>query len=69
MFATVCFVALVVWLFAALGRGATPPAERLPWTRWTARDLLGNAVLGGLRLLQLSDRNPMTPHKRTAFHA
>ena len=36
MFATICLVIAVVWLFAALGRGATPHGERLPWTRWTA---------------------------------
>lgn len=68
MFATLLFLCLVVWFFAALGRGATPHAERLPWTRWTARDLLANVVLGGRRLLELNDRNPMTPHKRTSFH-
>lgn len=68
MFPTLCFVLAVVWFFAALGRGATPKAERLPWTRRTPQDLLPNVVLGGRRLLELSERNPMTPHKRTAFH-
>lgn len=69
MFATLCFVLAVVWFFAALGRGATPRAERLPWTRWGARDLLANVVIGLRRLVQLSERNPMTPHKRTYFHS
>lgn len=68
MLATFCLVIAVVWLFAALGRGATPHGERLPWTRWTPRDLLANVVLGGRRLLELNERNPMTPHRRTPFH-
>jgi hypothetical protein len=67
MLPTVCFVALLVAFFAALGRSTTPRAERVPWTRWTVRDLLANVVLGGRRLLELHERNPMTTptHQRT----
>lgn len=68
MFATICLVFAIVWLFAALGRGATPQAERSPWTHWRARDLIANFFLGVRRLMELSERNPMTPHKRTPFH-
>ena len=45
-----------------------PRAERLPWVRWSLRDLLGNVVGGGRRLVELHQRDPMTPQKRTPFH-
>lgn len=44
--ATLLFLAVVVIFFAVLGRSATPPLERLPWTRWTLSDLLRNAAVG-----------------------
>jgi hypothetical protein len=68
MLASLCFVVLLVVFYAALGRSATPPAERLPWTRWTAKDLLGNVVAGVRRLIELHERDPLTPHRRTPFH-
>jgi hypothetical protein len=67
MLPTICFVALLLAFFAAFGRATTPRAERLPWTRWTARDLLANVVLGGRRLLELHERNPMTTHQRSPY--
>ncbi len=66
MFATICYIALVVAVFAALGRGTMPKSERVPLTRWTARDLFGNALLGVRRLLELDARNPLTTHRRTS---
>ena len=68
MYATLAFVIAVVWLFAALGRGSTPPAERVPWTRWTPRDLLANVLRGGRRLLELDERSPRASRRRTPFH-
>lgn len=65
MLSTVCLLtAVVVWL-AALGRSATPRHERLPWTRWTIKDLIGNTILGARRLAELQERNPLTPHRCT----
>lgn len=69
MFLTICLVISFVAFLAALGRSVTPRAERLAWSRWTARDLLGNVVLGGRRLIELDERNPMTRHRRTPFHS
>lgn len=68
MIFTICLVVLVVAFYATLGRSATPRAERLPVSTWTAKDLLRNVVLGYRRHLELDRRNPMTPHKRTPFH-
>jgi hypothetical protein len=65
---TAFLVVVVVAVFAALGRSAMPRAERLPWTRWSTRDVLGNAAAGARRLSQLHQRNPMTPQRRTPFH-
>ena len=64
MLLTLCFVAVLVAFFAALGRSSVPRAERVPWTRWTARDLLANVVLGGRMLLQLDQRNPRARRRR-----
>lgn len=64
MLATICFITLVVVFYAALGRNAMPRAERRPWTRWTVRDLLGNVIAGVRRLIQLHERDPLSPHKR-----
>ncbi len=68
MLPTMMFVVVLLVFFAALGRSAMPPAERRPVTRWSTRDLLGNALAGCRRLAQLHQRNPMTPHRRTPFH-
>lgn len=68
MLPTICLAVASVAFLAALGRSAIPRAERLPWTRWTAKDLIGNVVLGCRRFVELNQRNPMTPHKRTPFH-
>jgi hypothetical protein len=65
---TIMFVVALLAVFAALGRSAMPRAERVPVTRWSARDLLGNALAGARRLAQLHERNPMTPQRRTPFH-
>lgn len=69
MIATALYIVLVLAFFAFLGRGTTPPAERLPWTRWTARDVLGNAALGCRRLVELHERDPLSPHRRTPLHS
>ncbi len=45
-----------------------PRAERLPLVRWSLRDLLGNVLAGGRRLVELHQRDPMAPQKRTPFH-
>lgn len=68
MVATICLALAFLAYLAALGRSAMPRTERLPVTRWTARDLLGNVVVGGRRLIELHERNPMTPHRRTPLH-
>ena len=68
MLATLCFALVVLTFLAALGRSAMPRAERLPWARWSLRDLLGNVIAGGRRLVELHQRDPMTPQKRTPFH-
>lgn len=68
MFPTICLVGVLLAFFAALGRSAMPRAERLPWTRWSTRDLLGNAVAGMRRLTELHRRDPLTPQRRTPFH-
>lgn len=65
---TLLIVVALVAFFAALGRSAVPRAERLPWSRWSAKDLIGNVMLGVRRFSQLNERNPMTPHKRTPLH-
>lgn len=69
MLATLCFVLALVWFFAALGRGATPRAERLPWARWGARDLLANVALGVRQLVGLNERNGRMPDKRTYLNS
>lgn len=68
MILTICVAVVYVTFFAALGRSATPRHERLPWTRWTLRDLCGNVALGFRRLNELSERNAMGPRQRTPFH-
>lgn len=67
MLGTIVFTVLLVTFLAALGRGATPRAERLPWTGWGARDLIANVVLGARRLVQLHERDPLRQLKRTSF--
>jgi hypothetical protein len=69
MLPTVCFVALLLAFFAALGRSVTPRAERVPWTRWTGSDLLATVVLGVRRLVELHERNPMASHQRTPHYS
>lgn len=61
MLPTIVFIVLLVSFFAALGRGATPKAERLPWTGWGAKDLIANVVIGARRLVQLHQRDPRLP--------
>lgn len=68
MFATVCYVIVVLTFFAALGRSAIPRAERIPWVRWSLRDLLANVVAGARLLVDLHERDPLTPQRRTPFH-
>lgn len=68
MVPTICLAVLVLVFLAALGRSAMPRAERLPLARWSTSDLLGNVVAGSRRLVQLHQRNPMTPQRRTPFH-
>lgn len=56
MVATVIFCVLTVGFFAALGRSATPRAERRPWWRWTWRDWIANVARGGRSLHELNQR-------------
>jgi len=63
MFESIALVVLMVAWLAALGRSATPRAERLPWRSWTVSDLAGNVWLGARRLAELQERNPVTPHR------
>jgi len=65
---TICLVLGVLAFFAALGRSDMPRSERLPWTRWSARDVLGNAAAGVRRLTELHEHDPLTPQRRTPFH-
>lgn len=65
MLATILFVVVIVVFLAGLGRSTMPRSERLPWMRWSARDLLGNVLLGVRWLLELDDRHP---RRNTPFH-
>ncbi len=51
---TVLFLLMITAFFAALGRSATPPAERVPWWTWTGRDVVAN-VVNGFRVLDALD--------------
>lgn len=61
MLSTLMFFVALVAFFAALGRNTLPREERLPLTRWGARDLVANVILGARRLVQLHERDPRTP--------
>lgn len=58
---SILLVALFVGFLAALGRSSIPVPERRPWTRWSAKDLAGNVVLGARLLTELHERDPRTP--------
>lgn len=62
--ATILFLLLVLALFVALGRSATPPEHRISLTAMTLRDVIGTAAHGVTRLNQLHRRrwpNPWDP--------
>jgi len=67
MLSTAYLLTAIVVFLASLGRSATPRHERLPWTTWTAKDLLANMIHGARRLAELQRRNPVTPHRRTSW--
>ncbi len=69
---TVLFFLTLTAFLAALGRSATPAAERLPLRTWTWRDLLGNVLHGARRLSDLGQAQirlwaylEERPHHRT----
>ncbi len=58
---TILIVVALVASLAAFGRSTVPRAERLPWTRWTAKDLIANVVVGCRRFIELNERNRRRP--------
>lgn len=62
MIATIFIVVIAVYL-AALGRSASPRAERVPWTTWSTAALIRNVIQGARRFADLQKRNSMTPHR------
>lgn len=54
--ATALLIALVVTVFAAIGRGATPPRERRPLLGRTAPDLVTGLAADVLRGVRELDR-------------
>lgn len=61
MLSTVVLAVALVTVLAALGRSATPRAERLPLTSWGFGNLVAHVVLGVRRLNQLHERDWRTP--------
>jgi hypothetical protein len=59
--ATLLFLLLVLTLFVALGRSATPPEHRIPLTAMTLRDVIRTAAHGVARLNQLHRRRWPNP--------
>jgi hypothetical protein len=57
--ATLFFIALVVAVFAAFGRGSTPRHERLPVGAWTFADVNANVRRGFWAVIP--HRNRMDP--------
>lgn len=60
--ATLLLLLLLTVFFAALGRSAIPPSERLPWWTWTPRDLAANVLRSERVLVGLHQRQRQVWH-------